>query len=314
MEKFRGVYTALVTPFDPAGEIDWAAFRLLLKKQKLAKVSGVIPCGTTGEAPTLTFEEKQHLIRATLEELASSDVQVIAGTGSNSTRETIELSRWASSLKVKSGRSNKTKRLAGLLVVTPYYNKPTQDGLVQHFHAVADASAVPLILYNVPGRTGISFTPETIAALAHHPHIAGIKEATGNLTFDAEMIDRIRTTKSLKKKPFWLLSGDDATYLPFLSIGGHGVISVASNLFPAEMVALQRAFDSGQIAKAQKLHQHYYPLFRDLFIEANPAPVKYALEQAGLCLAGCRLPLAALSEKNKMLLKASLKILNRGAV
>lgn len=300
MSTFHGVYTALVTPFDVSGEIDWPAYRHLLQLQKKAKVAGVIPCGTTGESPTLTHEEKQHLIRTTLEELAGSTIQVIAGTGSNSTRETIELSRWASQLRV-SAKGNK-KSVAGLLVVTPYYNKPTQSGLIEHFHAVAEASSAPILLYNVPSRTGVSLSPETVAHLAKHPRITAIKEATGNLAFASEVVDQLKS----KNQKLVLLSGDDATYLPFLSIGGSGVISVTSNLLPAEMVALQDAFDSGNFNKAKSLHQKLYPLFRDLFVESNPAPVKYAMAKQGLCLDICRLPLTQLSDKSRNLLDGSL--------
>ena len=288
----RGVFTALVTPFDDSGRLDLAAFRAILKDQKQAGVAGVVPCGTTGESPTLTLEEKQTLIRTTLEEMKGSAVKVIAGTGTNNTAETIELSRWAA----KSG-------VDAVLVVTPYYNKPSQKGLEAHYRAVADAVSCEVILYNVPGRTGVSLTPQTIASLASHPKIRTIKEATGNVAFASEIQDALVLVQSKMD----ILSGDDATYLALLAVGGTGIISVASNLFPRAMVALQNHMEAGRFSEAREIHATFFPLFRDLFIESNPVPIKAAMEEVGFCSTRVRAPLAELSNESLVRLRASLK-------
>lgn len=209
----RGVYTALITPFDSRGGLDLAAFRKVLQDQKDAGISGVIPCGTTGETPTLTIDEKKKLITTAIETLKGSGVKVIAGTGGNNTAETVELSRWASDQGVD-----------GLLVVTPYYNKPSQAGMEAHFKAVADSVRCEVMLYNVPGRTGVSLTAATVAKLAAHPRIRSLKEATGNVVFTSEIIDTLKASGVSMD----ILSGDDATYLPLLSVGAAGVVSVAS--------------------------------------------------------------------------------------
>lgn len=287
----RGVFTALVTPFNSRGEIDLDAFRRIVRDQKEAGISGVIPSGTTGESPTLTKDEKKLLIQTCLEELKGSSTQVLAGTGSNNTEETVEFSRWASEAGV-----------AGVLVVTPYYNKPTATGLESHFTAVADAVKCEVMLYNVPGRTGVGMTPATIAKLAAHPRIRSVKEATGNVEFTSQIIDAL----TVAGKSIDILSGDDATYLPLLSVGAVGVVSVASNLFPRAMVALQKAAETGHYEEARKIHQKYYPLFRDLFVESNPGPIKAAMAHAGWCDARLRAPLAPLSAASWETLKKSL--------
>lgn len=287
----RGVYTALITPFKDNGEIDLAAFKSILKDQREAGVAGVIPCGTTGESPTLSREEKQLLIRTAIDEVKGSPLKVIAGTGSNSTAETVELSRWA----VEQGAH-------AVLIVTPYYNKPTQEGLENHFRSVADAIHGEVVLYNVPGRTGVSLTAATIAELAAHPKIRTIKEATGNVAFASDIQDALTEANvSLD-----ILSGDDATYLPLLAVGAVGVISVASNLFPRAMVALQTHADAGRYAEARRIHARFYPLFRDLFVESNPGPIKVAMQDAGFCSARLRPPLAPLSSANLAKLRQSL--------
>jgi 4-hydroxy-tetrahydrodipicolinate synthase len=291
MSTFRGVWTALVTPFTANDELDLEAFKRILKDQRDARITGVIPCGTTGESPTLSIAEKKTLIETALRELKGTGVRVIAGTGSNSTRETVELSRWASDAGVD-----------GVLVVTPYYNKPTPAGLEAHFRAVADAVKCDVMLYNVPGRTGVSLTPATVSALATHPRIHSIKEATGNVAFTSELIDVL----SRDGRKIEILSGDDATYLPLLAVGGDGVVSVASNLFPRAMVAMQVAVEKGDLKTAKELHQRFYPLFRDLFIESNPGPIKVSMQVAGFCDARMRSPLAPMSAENLQKLKASL--------
>lgn len=288
----RGVFTALVTPFNSKNELDLEAFKRILQDQRDAGVAGVIPCGTTGESPTLSKDEKKKLILTALETLKGSGVKVLAGTGSFDTSETVEFSRWASDQGVD-----------GLLVVTPYYNKPSQAGLVAHFRAVADAVSCPVMLYNVPGRTGISLTAETVTELARHPRITSIKEATANVAFASEILDQLRLGNSLMT----VLSGDDAAFLPLLSVGSHGVVSVASNLFPRAMVAIQKNFSSGKISEAVQLHQRFYPLFRDLFIDSNPVPVKHAMALVGLCGPGVRAPLAPLSPAHVEKLEASLR-------
>lgn len=287
----RGVFTALVTPFDPGNQLDLAAFKRILKDQRDAGITGVIPCGTTGESPTLSIPEKKTLITTCLQELKGTGVKVVAGTGSNSTAETIELSRWASEQGVD-----------GILVVTPYYNKPSQAGLEAHFKSVADAVSCEVMLYNVPGRTGVSLAADTVARLAAHPRIRSIKEATGNVAVTSEIMDAL----SLQKREMDILSGDDATYLPLLGVGAVGVVSVASNLFPRGMVAIQKAMVSGELDEARRVHQRYFPLFRDLFVESNPGPIKAAMASVGWCDARMRAPLAPLSSGSAEILRKSL--------
>jgi 4-hydroxy-tetrahydrodipicolinate synthase len=288
----RGVFTALITPFETSGKLDLPAFRKIVRDQIAAGVSGVIPCGTTGESPTLSTDEKKLLISTCLKETSGTPVRVVAGTGGNATEETIALSRWASEAGA-----------AGVLIVTPYYNKPSQAGLSAHFRAVADAVSCEVILYNVPGRTGVSLTAATVAELATHPRLRTIKEATGNVAFTSEILDAL----AWKERQMDILSGDDATYLPLLSVGAKGVISVASNLFPRAMVALQAAWDSGKPAEARAIHERFFPLFRDLFVESNPGPIKHAMARAGWCGSGLRPPLAPLAEPSARTLEASLE-------
>lgn len=287
----QGIWTALITPFDHQNKVDFSSFRRILKDQVAAGVSGVIPCGTTGESPTLTLDEKKSLITTALEETSGSNVKVFAGTGSNCTEESLQFSLWAEKAGVD-----------GVMLVTPYYNKPSQQGLENHFRTIANEVSCEIMLYNVPGRTGVSLTPETIARLASHPRIKTIKEATGNVSFSSEILDVL----SLQNSNIDILSGDDATYLPMLSVGAKGVVSVASNLFPRAMVSIQRAFESGQIEEAKKIHQNYYPLFRDLFVESNPVPIKYAMSQMGWCLSHVRSPLAPLIAASQEKLNKSL--------
>ena len=288
----RGVFTALVTPFNSNNELDLEAFKRILLDQQNAGVAGVIPCGTTGESPTLSRDEKKKLISTALQTLKGSGVKVLAGTGTNDTAETVEFSRWASEQGVD-----------GLLVVTPYYNKPSQAGLTAHFRAVADAVRCEVMLYNVPGRTGVSLTAETVTQLAQHPRITSIKEATSNVAFASEILEQLRNSQCAMT----LLSGDDAAYLPLLSVGAHGVVSVASNLFPRAMVAIQKNFAAGRVAEAASLHQRFYPLFRDLFIDSNPGPIKHAMSYAGWCDARLRPPLAMLSAEHRQKLETSLR-------
>ncbi len=275
----RGVWTALVSPFDSASQLDLKAFRRLVREQKAAGVNGVIPCGTTGESPTLSVAERKSLILAAVEELRDSPVRVLAGTGTNNTAETIELSKWAADQGV-----------VGVLLVTPYYNRPSQAGLEDHFLSVAAAISVEVMLYNVPGRTGVHLLPETVARLGAHPKIRAIKEASGSVTNTSEILDLV----SDAKRPIAVLCGDDALFLPSLSVGARGIVSVASNVVPRRMVALQKAFDGGDWVSAGRIHRELYPVFRDLFVESNPGPVKAALAHLGLCDARMRPPMAPL--------------------
>ncbi len=251
----------------------------------------MIPCGTTGESPTLSLSEKKTLITTAVQELKGSGVKVLAGTGSNNTAETVEMSRWASDQGVD-----------GVLVVTPYYNKPSQKGLEAHFRAVADAVKCEVMLYNVPGRTGVSLAASTVSALATHPRITTLKEATGNVAFASEILD----TLAVDGRKMDILSGDDATFLPLLSIGAVGCVSVASNLFPRAMVAIQKAMDQGNLEEARKIHLKFYPLFRDLFLDSNPVPISYAMAQAGWGEPHVRPPLAPLAPDLARKLDASL--------
>jgi len=283
----QGVYTALVTPFRE-GEIDEDAFLALIEAQAAAGVAGIVPVGTTGESPTLNQEEHLRLI-----ELAATGakgrLQVIAGTGSNSTAEAIELSQGAERLGAD-----------GLLLVAPYYNKPTQEGLVAHFSAIADAVRIPIVLYSIPGRCGIEIAVETVVKLARKKNIIGLKEAGGS-------VDRVSQLRQALPDSFVLLSGDDGLTVPFLSVGAAGVISVASNLIPREMVALVRAFREGRLAEAEQLHRRLYPLFRDLFVETNPVPIKHAMALAGTMTGELRLPLVPLSDGARAKLEKTLK-------
>jgi 4-hydroxy-tetrahydrodipicolinate synthase len=292
ISHMNGVWTALVTPMKSSGELDLAAFRNIIQNQLAAGVAGVIPGGTTGESPTLSIEEKKTLIRIALDECKGSKIKVFAGTGSNNTAETVELSRWASDQGVH-----------GVLVVTPYYNKPSQNGLESHFFKIAEQIDCEIMLYNVPGRTGVSFTAEAIAKLAAHPRITSIKEASGSIAFIGEIFDTLIITQQKLE----VLSGDDVTFLPSLAAGAVGVVSVSSNLFPRGMVALHQAFERGDTKEALRIHQYYYPLFRDLFVESNPVPIKIAMAHTGWCEPNVRLPLAPLMANNAKKLQYSLK-------
>lgn len=285
--ELRGVFTALVTPFRN-GELDEKALKKLIEFQLAGGVDGIVPCGTTGEAPTLSYEEHERVIELTVK-YVKGKVPVIAGTGSNSTKEAIELTRSAKKLGADM-----------CLLTTPYYNKPTQEGLLRHFLEIAQSVPVPLVLYNIPGRTGVNMTPETIAQLARTKNIVGIKEAAGSLT---QVSDIYRLTKGR----FAILSGDDNLFLPMMSVGAVGVISVFSNIMPRELKTLYRAFMVEQdMAKALKVHTKLMPVFQAMFIETNPIPVKEALYRMGMIAREYRLPLCPMSEKNAAFLKGLL--------
>jgi 4-hydroxy-tetrahydrodipicolinate synthase len=268
---FKGVITALVTPFRD-DRIDEEALRRLVDEQIRAGIDGLVPVGTTGESPTLSTEEHIRVIEIVVQETRKR-VPVLAGTGGNATREAIELTQAAKAVGAD-----------GTLQVTPYYNKPTQDGLFRHFKAVADAAPLPMVVYNVPGRTGCDLLPETIARLCELPLVVGVKEATGNLQRAAQIISRVGDRLSL-------LSGDDATAFPFYALGGNGCISVVSNVAPADMAAMWDAAAAGNWNKARELHYKLFPLSEGLFIEANPIPVKAALAMMGKIADEIRPPL-----------------------
>lgn len=288
----RGIYTALITPFTRSDELDIPAFRKILADQKAAGVAGVVVNGTTGESPCLTLAEKKSLIEIALGDLKGTGTKVIAGTGSNCTRESVEFSAWASEAGVD-----------GVLLVTPYYNKPSQAGLEAHFRTIAEAIQCEAILYNVPGRTSVSLTTETIVKLAAHPRIRTIKEATGNLAFTNELLDRL-TDAGLSMD---ILSGDDPTFLGLLAVGAVGNISVVSNLIPRALVALQAAFEKGHRDEALRIHRQYSALFRDLFVESNPVPIKAAMARHGFCQDLVRQPLAPLAASSRELLEKTLQ-------
>lgn len=280
----QGVYTALVTPFKD-GKVDWQAFEKLLEAQVAGKVAGVVPVGTTGESPTLSNEEHIEVIARTVE-IINGRCQVIAGTGANSTEEAIYLTREA-----KAAGADAT------LQVTPYYNKPTQEGIYRHFSSVADETGLPVVLYNVPGRAGVPIATETIARLSANPLMVAVKEAGGSVDRVSEILELCDIT---------VLSGDDSLTLPMISVGAKGIISVASNLIPGELSEMVAAALAGDFATALKAHRKYYSLFRNLFIESNPIPVKAAMGMTGAITPEYRLPLCEMSAAHAEVLKKTL--------
>ena len=285
---FTGTYTAIVTPFRN-GALDEAALERLIKMQIKGGVDGIVPVGTTGESPTLDYEEHVRVIELAVQ-FANGKLKVLAGTGGNSTSEAIYLTKAAEDAGAD-----------GSLQVAPYYNKPTQEGLFQHFSSIAVATQLPIVLYSVPGRCGIEIGVDTVKRLAAaNKNIVGIKEAGGSA-------DRVSQLRAALGQKFKILCGDDSLTLPFMSVGADGVISVASNVIPREVSRMVNAFASGRISEAQKLHAKFYPLFKDLFIETNPVPVKAALALMGLMNEEYRLPLVPMSAKNKDVLRDTLK-------
>ncbi len=287
---FTGTYTAIVTPFSD-GKIDEVALKNLVKFQIKGGVDGLVPVGTTGESPTLDYDEHIHVVEATVR-AAGGKARVLAGTGGNSTSEAIYLTKAAE----RAGAD-------GSLQVAPYYNKPTQEGLYQHFRMIAEATKLPILLYSIPGRCGVEIAVDTVARLARDcKNVIGIKEAGGN----ADRVSQIRGALGPK---FTIMSGDDSLTLPFMAVGAHGVISVASNIIPREVAQMVEAFTKGNVTQAQKLHHKYYPVFKDLFIETNPVPVKAALAMMNLVREEYRLPLVALNNRNRDTLRKTLETL-----
>ncbi|MCP5040786.1 MAG: 4-hydroxy-tetrahydrodipicolinate synthase [bacterium] len=284
---FEGVYTALITPFKD-GKVDEAALGGLVDQQIAAGITGLVPCGSTGESATLSHDEHNEVIDIVIA-AANGRVPVIAGTGSNNTREAVALTQHA-----------KEAGADGALLLSPYYNKPTQQGLVEHFEAIADETELPLVLYNIPGRTSSNVEPETIARLAEHEFIVGVKEACGNLDQIAQLI-------ALCPDDFAVVSGDDSLLLPILAIGGKGGIAVTSNIAPERMLALYNATQAGDFARAREIHYQLLPVFNALFCETNPIPVKAALALMGLVQDDIRLPLTQITQNNRDHLAAVLK-------
>ncbi|MEI6148084.1 MAG: 4-hydroxy-tetrahydrodipicolinate synthase [bacterium] len=282
---FEGAYTAIVTPFNQDGSVDYGKLRALIALQIEGGIDGIVPVGTTGESPTLDFDEHEKVIEVAIE-ASRGRLKVIAGTGANSTAEALQLTRHA----LKAGAD-------GTLQVTPYYNKPNQEGLYRHFSAVADLG-LPVVLYNVPGRSAREIDVATIVRLARHPKIVAVKEAAGS-------VDRV--SQILRACPITVLSGDDSLTLPMMAVGASGVISVASNIAPRAVADLVHAAQAGQWDKARALHMKYYRLFTDIFLDTNPIPIKAAMALTGLINEVYRLPLCETSDAIRKKLADCLK-------
>jgi len=275
---FYGSLVALVTPFDGNNRVDYASLKRLIDFHVEQGSSGLVIAGTSGESPTLKRSEHIELIGRALE-IARGRIPIVAGTGSNSTFQSIELSKAVAD-----------PRLAAYMIVVPYYNKPTQEGIYQHYTAIADGIDKPLLMYNVPGRTVADMLPETVARLANHDNIFGLKEATGDL-------ERLRQIQELVDEDFMLYSGDDFTLCPFIQQGGHGVVTVSGNVAPAQVARLCRLASEGKAEEAKALDDSLQPLNKALFVESNPIPVKWAVSQMGLIEPNVRLPLTPYSEQ-----------------
>jgi 4-hydroxy-tetrahydrodipicolinate synthase len=285
---FRGTFTALVTPFRD-GAIDAPAFEKLIETQIGAGIDGIVAVGTTGESPTLSHDEREQVIRLAVT-IANGRCKVLAGTGSNSTQHAVADTKAAEKLGVD-----------GALLVAPYYNKPSQEGLFRHFQAIAQATSLPIMLYNIPGRCGVDIAADTVVRLAEAcRNIVSIKEASGS-------VERVGELRVRLPEAFTIMSGDDSLTLPFMAAGAVGVVSVASNLYPAEVGALVRAFQSGDVKRARELQGKMFAIFKDLFIEPNPVPAKTALSWRGAMSAEVRLPLCEMSEANQARLRKTIE-------
>lgn len=282
---FKGSITALVTPFKDDGSVDFETLAALVEWQIESGIDGLVPCGTTGESPTLSHEEHEAVVAAVVAAVRKR-IPVLAGAGSNATAESLRLVRHAEKVGAD-----------GVLVITPYYNRPTQAGLVAHYRTIAAATRLPIVVYNVPGRTGINILPETLARLAEIETIVGVKEASGSL----DQVSAILNSCNLD-----VLSGDDGLTLPIMAVGGCGVISVVANAAPRKMVALTRAVSKGDLANAERLHRELYPLCKALFLETNPIPVKAALAMLGKIRENLRLPLVPLSDIHRAAVRRAL--------
>lgn len=289
--NFGRVLTAMVTPFTENGEVDYAEVKRLATYLMENGNDGLLLCGTTAETPTLTHEEKINIVKAVRETVGAS-VPLLVGTGSNNTLSTIEATKEMEAVGAD-----------GVLVVAPYYNKPSQEGLYQHFKAVAEATTLPVILYNIPGRCGINMTPELIARLSQISNIIGVKEAGGSI----EQVSQIR---QVVKDDFIIYSGDDSLTLPMMSVGAYGVISVASHVIGKEIHEMVDAYVEGRVLEATAMHKKLYPMFKNMFITSNPVPVKYALHQIGIGNGKVRLPLVETNATEKEIILTTMKKLN----
>jgi 4-hydroxy-tetrahydrodipicolinate synthase len=276
---FKGAITAIVTPFKD-GQFDEAAYRELIELQIKGGIHGIVPCGTTGESPTLSHAEHKRVVETCIDQVKKR-VVVIAGSGSNNTAEALELTKHAESAGADAA-----------LMITPYYNKPTQEGLYQHYKTVASQTKIPIVVYNVPGRTSVNLLPETVARLAEFSNIVGLKDATGDLKQGCKTLE-------LCGDKITVLSGDDFTTFPLLCVGGMGVISVVSNVAPADMAGMCNAFFKGDLAQARALHYKMWPLMEAMFIETNPTPAKTALKMMGKITGEVRQPLCPMSQANE---------------
>ncbi|HZK13294.1 MAG TPA: 4-hydroxy-tetrahydrodipicolinate synthase [Desulfobaccales bacterium] len=284
---FKGAITAIVTPFKN-GQFDETAYRELIEFQVKSGIHGIVPCGTTGESATLSHAEHKRVVETCIDQVKKR-VVVIAGTGSNNTAESVELTQHAEAAGADAA-----------LMITPYYNKPTQEGLYQHYKTVATNTRIPIVVYNVPSRTSVNLLPETVARLTDFPTIKGIKEATGDLKQCAKVLQ-------LCGDKITVLSGDDFTVLPLLAVGGQGVISVVSNVAPGDMAGMCNAFFEGDLAKARALHYKMWPLMEAMFFETNPTPAKTALKMMGKITGEVRQPLCPLSAANEEKLRQVLQ-------
>lgn len=290
--KFGSLFTAMITPFTADLEIDYSQAKKIARHLVETGSEGIVVAGTTGESPTLTDGERSRLFIAVKEEL-DSQVPLILGAGTNYTASTIAVVKDAEDLGAD-----------GVMLVAPYYNKPSQEGLYQHFKHAAESSPLPVILYNIPGRTGCNLLPETVARLAEIPQIQAVKESSGSL-------DQVTAIRRMTPDDFLIYSGDDSLTLPLLSVGGHGVISVASHVAGKSIAAMIKAYKQGDTAAAMKLHGQLYPLFKGLFIAPNPAPVKYAMERMGFDVNRLRLPITEVSDGEKEQLNTILSTLKK---
>jgi 4-hydroxy-tetrahydrodipicolinate synthase len=295
MDILEGAFTALITPMLENGEVDYEGFRRLVAFQIEEGIDGIVPLGTTGETPTLEEDEEEKLIRIAVEEVRGR-VPVIIGAGSNSTKYAVKYTRRARDLGADAA-----------LVVTPYYNKPNDEGLYRHFEAVASEGGLPFIVYNIPSRTGRNIPTPLMERLSRIPGVIGVKEASGDLGQMGDVIREIAAPRRAEGKAFTVLSGDDALTLPLIALGGDGVISVISNIAPRQVAALTRACRAGNFEEGRKLHYELLPLIKAAFIETNPVPIKTAMTWAGLPGGPVRPPLGPLDKKNEPPLKAALE-------
>jgi 4-hydroxy-tetrahydrodipicolinate synthase len=281
---FKGVYTALITPFRN-GSIDYTDLERIIENQIAGGIDGVVPMGTTGESPTVSFDEHKELVSRVVK-IVKGRIKVIAGTGANSTEEAIYLTKEAEAAGVD-----------GVMLVNPYYNKPPQRGMIAHFEKVAKSVKLPVVIYNIPGRTGINFLPESLKELNERaPNVIAVKEASGD-------INQIMRVIEISKDKISLLSGDDNLFLPVLGIGGNGLISVLSNIIPSDVKKVYTLYMEGKIEEARKLFYSQLPLSRVIFIETNPIPIKAVMEMAGFCTSEIRLPLVPLHNEGRQMLK-----------